>query len=57
MPSIGGRNAEAVRAALKAAGLRVRAAEVGGSAGRSMQVAVDGGTVTVRAVGGGVIRL
>jgi chemotaxis protein CheD len=57
MLNIGGRNAEAVRAALKAAGLRVRAAEVGGSAGRSMQVAVDGGTVTVRAVGGGVIRL
>jgi chemotaxis protein CheD len=51
--NIGGRNADAVRAALRAAGLRVRAAEVGGSAGRSMLVAVGDGTVTVRAVGGG----
>ena len=31
---------------------RVRAADVGGNAGRTMQVAVAGGTVTVRAVGG-----
>ncbi len=57
MLNIGERNAEAVRAALRAAGLRVHAADVGGSAGRSMQVAVAGGTVTVRAVGGDVIRL
>jgi chemotaxis protein CheD len=57
MLNIGGRNAEAVRAALRAAGIRVRAADVGGNAGRSMQVAVTDGTVTVRAVGGEPVAL
>jgi chemotaxis protein CheD len=55
--NIGERNADAVREALKAAGMRVRAADVGGNAGRSMQVAVTGGSVTVRAVGGEPIEL
>ena len=57
MLNIGERNADAVRKALKAAGMRVRAADVGGNAGRSMQVAVTGGAVTVRAVGGEPIEL
>ena len=55
--NIGERNADAVREALRVAGMRVRAADVGGNAGRSMQVAVTGGFVTVRAVGGEPIEL
>lgn len=55
--NIGERNAEAVRAALAAAGIRVRAADVGGNSGRIMQVAVGSGTVTVRAIGGGPVEL
>ncbi|HMN99450.1 MAG TPA: chemotaxis protein CheD [Miltoncostaeaceae bacterium] len=55
--NIGERNTEAVREALRAAGLRVRAADTGGNAGRSMHVAVAGGAVTVRAVGGEPIDL
>jgi len=50
--NVGERNDAAVRAALRAARLRLRAADVGGSAGRTMQVRVDTGTVTVRVVGG-----
>ncbi len=57
MLNIGERNEEAVREALKAAGMRVRAADTGGNAGRSMQVSVTGGAVTVRAVGGEPIAL
>lgn len=57
MLNIGERNTEAVREALRAAGLRVRAADTGGNAGRSMHVTVSGGAVTVRAVGGEPIDL
>ena len=57
MMNIGERNATAVREALRAIGMRVRAADTGGNAGRSMQVAVSGGAVTVRAVGGEPIDL
>jgi chemotaxis protein CheD len=57
MLNIGERNVEAVRQALRAAGMRVRAADTGGSAGRSLQVAVAGGAVTVRAVGGEPVEL
>ena len=57
MMNIGERNATAVREALKAIGMRVRAADTGGNAGRSMQVSVSGGAVTVRAVGGEPIDL
>jgi len=55
--NIGERNADAVREALKGIGMRIRAADTGGNAGRSMQVAVTGGAVTVRAVGGEPIEL
>ena len=57
MLNIGERNAEAVRAALRTAGMRVRGADTGGNAGRSMHVAVTGGVVTVRAVGGQPVEL
>ncbi len=48
---IGERNEEAVRAALRTAGLRLRAHDTGGSLGRSMRVQVATGAVSVRAVG------
>ena len=57
MLNIGERNAVAVRDALKAVGMRILAADTGGNAGRSMRVAVTGGAVTVRAVGGEPIEL
>jgi chemotaxis protein CheD len=50
--NIGARNGVAVRAALARAGLRLRAADTGGSAGRTLEVVVGTGIVTVRAVGG-----
>jgi chemotaxis protein CheD len=50
--NIGTRNAVAVRAALTAAGLRLRAADTGGNAGRTLQVVAGSGIVTVRSVGG-----
>ena len=55
--NIGERNADAVRAALRAAGIRVRAADVGGNCGRTMQVTVGSGAVTVRTVGGDPVEL
>jgi chemotaxis protein CheD len=55
--NIGERNEVAVRAALSAARLRVRAADVGGGSGRTMRVRVDTGTVTVRVVGGRPVEL
>jgi chemotaxis protein CheD len=55
--NVGARNAEAVRRALQAAGVRVRGTDVGGSTGRIMQVVVGTGAVTVRAVGGATIEL
>lgn len=50
--NIGVRNAVAVRAALTAAGLKLRAADTGGTLGRTLEVAVASGLVTVRTVGG-----
>ena len=49
---IGARNAEAVRAGLAASGLLVRAAETGGSRGRTMRVQGGDCTVTVKEAGG-----
>jgi chemotaxis protein CheD len=49
--NIGARNAVSVRAALAAAGLRVRAAETGGTSGRTLELWVDDGRTTVRVVG------
>ncbi len=49
---IGERNTEAVRVALHGAGIRLRAADTGGSQGRSLHVDVETGRITVRAVGG-----
>ena len=57
MFNIGERNAEAVRAALLATGIRVRAADVGGNFGRTLQVRVGSGMVTVRVVGGEPVEL
>jgi len=49
---IGERNEAAVRAAMRAAGLRVRGADTGGTSGRTLQVAVGSGDeVSVRVVG------
>ena len=47
----------AKRAALLATGIRVRAADVGGNFGRTLQVRVGSGTVTVRVVGGEPVEL
>lgn len=55
--NIGGRNDTAVRDALDAHGIRLRGADVGGNIGRTMQVAVSTGVVTVRAVGGEAVAL
>ncbi len=55
--NIGGRNDEAVRVALKSEGLSLRASDVGGNFGRTMQVTVGTGTVTVRIVGGEAVEL
>jgi chemotaxis protein CheD len=49
---VGARNASAVRAALVAAGLPVRAADTGGCVGRTIRVRVGEGRVTARAAGG-----
>ena len=49
--NIGARNAVAVRAALAAAKLTIRAADTGGNAGRTLELWVDDGRTTVRAAG------
>lgn len=49
--NIGGRNEAAVRAALGAAGIRVRATDTGGNSGRTMLVRVGTGAVSVGVVG------
>jgi chemotaxis protein CheD len=49
---IGARNDAAVREALHQRGLRVRAAETGGSSGRTVRVHVADGTVLVHQAGG-----
>ena len=55
--SIGERNAEAVRAGLRSAGILLRSADTGGNSGRTMQVHTSTGTVTVRIVGGRPVEL
>lgn len=55
--NIGARNAIAVRAALQKQGLSLRAAQTGGSVGRTLEVGVGTGLVTVRTVGGPVQEL
>jgi chemotaxis protein CheD len=57
MLEIGRRNGEETRAALARAGVRVRAADVGGSTGRSVEVDVATGAVHVRAVGQAAVTL
>jgi chemotaxis protein CheD len=49
---IGARNDAAVRDALRTQGLTVRAAETGGSSGRTVRVSVDDGSVNVHQAGG-----
>jgi chemotaxis protein CheD len=49
--NIGARNAVAVRAALAKVGLKVAAAETGGTFGRTLELWVDDGRTTVRGVG------
>jgi chemotaxis protein CheD len=48
---VGARNEEAVRAALRAARLPIRAEETGGSRGRTIRVYVDDARVTAREAG------
>ncbi|MDH5235901.1 MAG: chemotaxis protein CheD [Gemmatimonadota bacterium] len=50
---MGTRNVVAARAALVAAGIPLLAEDVGGSAGRSVTLDVNSGTLTVRSVRGG----
>jgi chemotaxis protein CheD len=48
---VGARNEEAVRAQLRRAGIRVRAAHTGGEQGRTLRLNVGSGRVTVRMPG------
>ncbi|MCC6833176.1 MAG: chemotaxis protein CheD, partial [Thermoleophilia bacterium] len=57
MLNIGSRNAIAVRAALQSAGLRLKSAQTGGNFGRTLEMRVGSGIVTVRTVGGPVEEL
>jgi chemotaxis protein CheD len=54
---IGGRNAAAVRAGLKRAGLKVRADETGGDRGRTLRLTVGEFVVTVKEAGGKAVTL
>ena len=54
---IGARNAEAVKAGLSRAGLRVRAAETGGNRGRTMRLTVGDFEITVKEAGGEPVTL
>jgi chemotaxis protein CheD len=54
---IGARNADAVKAGLTRAGLRVRAAETGGNRGRTMRLTVGDFEVTVKEAGGEPVTL
>jgi chemotaxis protein CheD len=49
---VGARNAEAVVAALRAAGIPLQAKDVGGNAGRTLRMVSDNGLVAVRTIGG-----
>lgn len=50
---IGRRNAEAVTRALQAQGLTIAAADLGGNVGRTMQLQLPGGRVSVSTIGQG----
>lgn len=54
---IGARNAEAVKAGLSRAGLRVRAADTGGNRGRTLRLTVGEFEVTVKEAGGEPVTL
>lgn len=49
---VGARNAEAVVAALREAGIYLQAKDVGGNVGRTLRLVSDNGLVVVRAIGG-----
>lgn len=49
---VGARNAEAVVAALRAAGIPLIAKDVGGNVGRTLRMTSDNGLVVVRTIGG-----
>jgi chemotaxis protein CheD len=57
MLNIGRRNEEATRAALQHAGIAVRAADTGGSTGRTVRVDVETGRVSVKQPGRNEIEL
>lgn len=50
--NVGARNGIATRAAVQAAGLKLLAADTGGSSGRTVELAIGAGEVMVRTVGG-----
>jgi chemotaxis protein CheD len=54
---VGARNEEAVRAQLRHAGIRVRAAHTGGEQGRTLRLHVGSGRVTVRVPGADAVVL
>jgi chemotaxis protein CheD len=54
---VGFRNEQATRSALRAAGIRVRAADTSGNKGRTIRVHVGTGVVTVREAGGTEVQL
>jgi chemotaxis protein CheD len=54
---IGARNAEAVKAGLARAGLKIRAAETGGNRGRTLRLTVGDFEVTVKEAGGEPVTL
>ena len=54
---IGARNAAAVKSGLTRAGLRIRAADTGGSRGRTMRLTVGDFEVTVKEAGGEPVTL
>ncbi len=54
---IGARNADAVKAGLTRAGLKIRAAETGGTRGRTLRLTVGDFEVTVKEAGGEPVTL
>ena len=54
---VGARNEAATRSALTRAGVRIVAAETGGTAGRTVRVHVGPGEVSVKEAGGAVTAL
>lgn len=54
--SVGEKNIEAVRSALKREGIRISYEEVGGSCGRTMRLFIETGEVTITTVGKGAMK-